>query len=65
MGEPAARHLKPAVLEPGGKNAVLVLADAGVGYAVGAVTFSVFMNAGQIRMSGDRILVRDGHGGRR
>ncbi|MHB9855452.1 aldehyde dehydrogenase family protein [Streptomyces krungchingensis] len=57
IGEQAARHLKPAVLELGGKNAVIVLADADVDYAVDAVTFSVFMNAGQICMSGDRILV--------
>ncbi|MER5451469.1 aldehyde dehydrogenase family protein [Streptomyces sp. NPDC002766] len=59
VGELAARHLKPAVLELGGKNAVLVLDDADVDYAVDAVTFSVFMNAGQICMSGDRILVHE------
>ncbi|MFF5493954.1 aldehyde dehydrogenase family protein [Streptomyces aquilus] len=59
IGEHAARHLKPAVLELGGKNAVIVLADADVDYAVDAVTFSVFMNAGQICMSGDRILVHE------
>ncbi|SNX66660.1 acyl-CoA reductase-like NAD-dependent aldehyde dehydrogenase [Streptomyces sp. TLI_55] len=59
IGELAARHLKPAVLELGGKNAVLVLDDADVDYAVDAVTFSVFMNAGQICMSGDRILVHE------
>ncbi|GGS30510.1 salicylaldehyde dehydrogenase [Streptomyces humidus] len=57
IGALAARHLKPAVLELGGKNAVLVLDDADVDYAVNAVTFSVFMNAGQICMSGDRVLV--------
>ncbi|WP_200301469.1 aldehyde dehydrogenase family protein [Streptomyces adelaidensis] len=59
IGEHAARHLKPAVLELGGKNSVIVLADADVDYAVDAVTFSVFMNAGQICMSGDRILVHE------
>ncbi|MFF7844665.1 aldehyde dehydrogenase family protein [Streptomyces ossamyceticus] len=59
IGEHAARHLKPAVLELGGKNAVIVLDDADVDYAVDAVTFSVFMNAGQICMSGDRILVHE------
>ncbi|MBK3572835.1 aldehyde dehydrogenase family protein [Streptomyces sp. MBT65] len=59
VGELAAHHLKPAVLELGGKNAVLVLDDADVDYAVDAVTFSVFMNAGQICMSGDRILVHE------
>ncbi|WP_405733915.1 aldehyde dehydrogenase family protein [Streptomyces sp. NBC_01537] len=59
IGTHAARHLKPAVLELGGKNAILVLADADVDYAVDAVTFGVFMNAGQICMSGDRILVHE------
>ncbi|MFC3572228.1 aldehyde dehydrogenase family protein [Streptomyces yaanensis] len=59
IGEHAARHLKPAVLELGGKNAVIVLDDADIDYAVDAVTFSVFMNAGQICMSGDRILVHE------
>jgi len=59
IGAHAASHLKPAVLELGGKNAVVVLDDADVDYAVDAVTFSVFMNSGQICMSGDRILVHE------
>ncbi|WP_326718617.1 aldehyde dehydrogenase family protein [Streptomyces sp. NBC_00243] len=59
IGTHAAAHLKPAVLELGGKNAVVVLDDADVDYAVDAVTFSVFMNSGQICMSGDRILVHE------
>ncbi|MDF3144594.1 MULTISPECIES: aldehyde dehydrogenase family protein [unclassified Streptomyces] len=59
IGTHAAKHLKPAVLELGGKNAVIVLDDADVDYAVDAVTFSVFMNSGQICMSGDRILVHE------
>ncbi|MER7183644.1 aldehyde dehydrogenase family protein [Streptomyces hyaluromycini] len=57
IGMHAADHVKPAVLELGGKNAVIVLADADVDYAVDAVTFSVFMNSGQICMSADRVLV--------
>lgn len=59
VGELAARHLKPAVLELGGKNSVIVLDDADVDYAVDAACFSVFMNSGQICMSGDRILVHE------
>ncbi|MFF8278488.1 aldehyde dehydrogenase family protein [Streptomyces lateritius] len=59
VGALAARHLKPAVLELGGKNAVVVLDDADVDYAVDAATFGVFMNSGQICMSGDRILVHE------
>ncbi|MBC7272697.1 MAG: aldehyde dehydrogenase family protein [Streptomyces sp.] len=57
IGEHAARHLKPAVLELGGKNSIVVLDDADVDHAVDAAAFGVFMNAGQICMSGDRILV--------
>jgi vanillin dehydrogenase len=57
IGTLAAQHLKPAVLELGGKNSVIVLDDADIDYAVSAAAFSVFANAGQICMSGDRILV--------
>ena len=57
IGIKAAEHLKPAVLELGGKNSVLVLDDADLDYAVNAVTFGAFMNAGQICMSADRVLV--------
>ncbi|MEU3978980.1 aldehyde dehydrogenase family protein [Streptomyces sp. NPDC026672] len=57
IGVLAARHLKPAVLELGGKNALLVLADADVDYAVDAAVFGSFMNAGQICMCVDRVVV--------
>jgi vanillin dehydrogenase len=59
IGALAARHLKPAVLELGGKNAIIVLEDADLDHAVSAAVFGVFMNAGQICMSGDRVLVHD------
>jgi vanillin dehydrogenase len=59
IGRLAAEQLKPAVLELGGKNSVLVLEDADVGYAVEAAAFAVFMNSGQICMSADRILVHE------
>lgn len=57
IGNLASRHLKPAVLELGGKNSVIVLDDADIDYAADAAAFAVFMNAGQICMSGDRVLV--------
>ena len=57
IGTTAAEHIKPAVLELGGKNALLVLDDADIDYAVNAATFGAFHNAGQICMSADRILV--------
>jgi acyl-CoA reductase-like NAD-dependent aldehyde dehydrogenase len=53
----AARHLKPAVLELGGKNPLLVLADADLGYAVDAAVFGSFFNAGQICMCVDRVII--------
>ncbi|MGH9106020.1 MAG: aldehyde dehydrogenase family protein [Acidimicrobiales bacterium] len=56
IGELAARHLTPAVLELGGKNSLLVLADADLDYAVAAVAFGAYMNSGQICMSADRIV---------
>ncbi|MFD3452141.1 aldehyde dehydrogenase family protein [Streptomyces sp. NPDC058691] len=59
VGTLAARHLKPVLLELGGKNSVIVLADADVDHAVDAAVFGVFMNAGQICMSADRLLVHD------
>ncbi|RKT54940.1 aldehyde dehydrogenase family protein [Saccharothrix australiensis] len=59
IGTHAARHLKPAVLELGGKNAIIVLDDADLDHAVNAAAFGVFMNSGQICMSGDRLLVHE------
>ncbi|MFI9381880.1 aldehyde dehydrogenase family protein [Kutzneria sp. NPDC052558] len=55
----AGRHLKPAVLELGGKNSVIVLADADLDYAVAATAFAAFSNSGQVCMSCDRILVHE------
>ncbi|GAA0223154.1 aldehyde dehydrogenase [Saccharothrix mutabilis subsp. mutabilis] len=57
VGGLAASCLKPAVLELGGKNAIIVLDDADLSHAVDAAVFGVFMNSGQICMSGDRVLV--------
>ncbi|MFE7723895.1 aldehyde dehydrogenase family protein [Nocardia rhizosphaerihabitans] len=59
IGTLAAEHLKPAVLELGGKNSVIVLDDADIDYAVRAAVFGAFANSGQICMSADRILVHE------
>jgi acyl-CoA reductase-like NAD-dependent aldehyde dehydrogenase len=59
IGTHAANHLKPAVLELGGKNAIIILDDADIDYAVDAAAFAAFMNSGQICMSSDRILVHE------
>ncbi|HUW25938.1 MAG TPA: aldehyde dehydrogenase [Gallionella sp.] len=53
----AARHLKPVLLELGGKNPMVVLKDADLDEAIQAATFGSFFNQGQICMSTDRIIV--------
>ncbi|AMO95325.1 aldehyde dehydrogenase family protein [Collimonas fungivorans] len=53
----AAQHLKPVLLELGGKAAVLVLADADLDAAVNAIAFGAFFNQGQICMSTERVIV--------
>lgn len=57
IGELAGRHLKPAVLELGGKAPFVVLDDADLDEAVKAAAFGAFMNQGQICMSTERIIV--------
>ncbi|MHB9838941.1 aldehyde dehydrogenase [Paraburkholderia terrae] len=52
----AARHLKPALLELGGKAPVLVLDDADLDAAVEAIAFGAFFNQGQICMSTERVI---------
>ncbi|WP_027474217.1 aldehyde dehydrogenase [Curvibacter gracilis] len=52
-----ARHLKPAVLELGGKAPLLVLEDADLDAAVQGTAFGAFANSGQICMSTERIIV--------
>ena len=53
----AAEHLKPCVLELGGKAPLIVLDDADLDEAVKAAAFGAFMNQGQICMSTERIIV--------
>jgi acyl-CoA reductase-like NAD-dependent aldehyde dehydrogenase len=54
----AARHLKPVLLELGGKAPMIVLGDADLDDAVRAAVFGAFMNQGQICMSTERIVVQ-------
>jgi len=53
----AAGHLKPCLLELGGKAPMIVLEDADLDEAVKAAAFGAFMNQGQICMSTERIIV--------
>ncbi|MCO5397939.1 aldehyde dehydrogenase [Ralstonia soli] len=57
IAQTCATHLKPAVLELGGKAPLLVLADADIDAAVDGATFGAFANSGQICMSTERIIV--------
>ncbi len=59
IAESCARHLKPAVLELGGKAPLIILADADLDAAVSAAAFGAFANSGQICMSTERIIVDD------
>jgi len=55
----AAEHLKPCLLELGGKSPLIVLDDADLDEAVKAAAFGAYMNQGQICMSTERIIVVD------
>jgi acyl-CoA reductase-like NAD-dependent aldehyde dehydrogenase len=52
-----AKHLKPVVLELGGKAPMVVLDDADLDAAVAAAAFGAFANSGQICMSTERLIV--------
>ncbi|MBM2710156.1 aldehyde dehydrogenase [Mesorhizobium caraganae] len=53
----AGKHLKPALLELGGKAPLVVLDDADVDAAVNAAAFGAYMHQGQICMSTERLVV--------
>ena len=57
IAQRAAKHLKPCLLELGGKAPLIVLEDADLDEAVKAAAFGAFMNQGQICMSTERIIV--------
>ncbi|RVD61291.1 aldehyde dehydrogenase [Mesorhizobium sp. M2D.F.Ca.ET.185.01.1.1] len=57
IAELSGRHLKPALLELGGKAPLVVLDDADVDAAVNAAVFGAFMHQGQICMSTERLIV--------
>ncbi|HKR43792.1 MAG TPA: aldehyde dehydrogenase [Paraburkholderia sp.] len=57
IAEQCARHLKPSVLELGGKAPFVVLDDADLDAAVNGAVFGAFANSGQICMSTERIIV--------
>ncbi|KAG6860088.1 hypothetical protein C0995_015882 [Termitomyces sp. Mi166 len=56
----AANYLKPCILELGGKAPVIVLDDAAVTAAAESIAISALLNAGQICMSAERVIVQAG-----
>lgn len=57
IAQMGAKHLKPVLLELGGKAPLLVLEDADIGNAVRAAAFGAYMHQGQICMSTERIVL--------
>ena len=57
VAQRAAAKLKPYSLELGGKNPLIILADADMEYAVKSAIFSAYLHQGEICMSTDRIIV--------
>ena len=56
----AANQMKMVNLECGGKNAIVVFADADLNRAAEATLLSAFVNAGQLCVSCSRLLVEEG-----
>jgi aldehyde dehydrogenase (NAD+) len=63
VGIAAARGMKPAVLELGGKNALIVRDDADLDRAVDDAVSGCFENAGQVCSASSRLLVHRGIAG--
>lgn len=59
LAERAGRHLKRTVMELGGYNPMIVLADADLDRAVDAALFAAFYHQGQICMNARKIIVED------
>ncbi|KAI1355454.1 Aldehyde/histidinol dehydrogenase [Xylaria sp. FL0043] len=57
VGRLAGQHLKPIVLELGGKAPAIVWEDANLDLAAECCTLGAFLNSGQICMSTERIIV--------
>jgi aldehyde dehydrogenase (NAD+) len=53
----AGRHMKRITLEMGGKNPLVVLADADLTYAVDAAAFGIFFHQGQVCMASAKLIV--------
>lgn len=56
----AATHLKPVVLELGGKSPHIVFGDADIDVAVKEVAKGIFSNSGLVCSAGSRLVVEKG-----
>lgn len=56
----AGQHLKPCVLELGGKSANVVFDDADLARSVGGAGGAIFSGAGQSCVAGSRLLIQSG-----
>lgn len=59
VGALAGKHLKPALLELGGKNPAIVCDDADIEQAASAIAYARYMNSGQICLSIDRVILHE------
>jgi acyl-CoA reductase-like NAD-dependent aldehyde dehydrogenase len=59
VAELAGRHLKPVLLELGGKAPLVILDDANLEEAVRAAAFGAFMHQGQVCMSTERVVIHE------
>lgn len=60
VAEACARKLIPSVLELGGKDAMIVLADANLDVAASAAVWGSYTNCGQVCLSVERLFVEQG-----
>jgi acyl-CoA reductase-like NAD-dependent aldehyde dehydrogenase len=59
VAQTAAKYLKPALLELGGKAPLIILDDADIDNAVRATAFGAFVHQGQVCMSTERVVIDD------
>ncbi|TFB00151.1 Salicylaldehyde dehydrogenase [Trichoderma ghanense] len=57
IGQLSSKHLKPVLMELGGKAPAIVLKDADAKHAAGKIIQGMIMHHGQICMSTDRVVV--------
>jgi acyl-CoA reductase-like NAD-dependent aldehyde dehydrogenase len=60
VAEACAKNLIPTVLELGGKDAMIVLADANLEVASSAAVWGSYTNCGQVCLSVERLFVEEG-----